>query len=136
MPPGVHAANGVPWPAEIWIRRHASTRSHSAVTFREIGWGCFPGNQSSFGAQVVRLSHRYRFIFVLTAKAASTSTVQHLEAILCDAWRMENAHNTSDTVGSCRGITFWDEWPAHNSTEITRIWSEYFVFSIVRNVWS
>jgi hypothetical protein len=76
----------------------------------------------------VFVNHQYKYIYVRSPKAASTSIVNVLGE--CDNVRTRG-HNSS----SCMALHFY--WPkaAMQLEELQDTWRDYFVFGFVRNPW-
>lgn len=71
---------------------------------------------------------RYKYIYIRSPKAASTTIVDELGE--CNNPRTRNQNATS-----CMGLHYYweDDFQPSN---ITDMWKDYFVFGFVRNPWS
>jgi hypothetical protein len=74
------------------------------------------------------LSCRYKYVYIRSPKAASTSIVNVLGE--CDN-KATRGHNSS----SCMVLHFYWNSTELNSDNLQKMWKDYFVFGFVRNPW-
>lgn len=72
--------------------------------------------------------HRYKYIYIRTPKAASTSIVNALGE--CDNVRTRG-YNSS----SCMALHFYWNSTVLEQDNLQKMWKDYFVFGFVRNPW-
>ncbi|GAB4819803.1 hypothetical protein N2152v2_006849 [Parachlorella kessleri] len=86
-----------------------------------------PAPPPIFPACHIFINHLYRFIYLRHAKVASTSLIRHFG--YCDASRTSYNSSCLDRL---------DVGPSQRLPldQVQRIWSDYFVFSFVRNPWN
>lgn len=72
---------------------------------------------------------RYKYIYIRSPKAASTSIVDELGE--CTNTRTRG-HNASTCMGMHSTWEFWYK----DTKNITDMWHDYFVFGFIRNPWN
>jgi len=117
-----------------WMNHEATLKSDGIIAgntsaFGRFQWSCRPE---------AKLSHKYKFVYIMITKTGS-STVELgvLARLLCPLKLGETEHTNrlGSKVGSaCTEGVPWDEWP-EDEEQIARIWRDYFVFALARNVW-
>ncbi|WIA09571.1 hypothetical protein OEZ85_008963 [Tetradesmus obliquus] len=76
----------------------------------------------------VFINHKYKYIYIRSPKAASTSIVDELGE--CNNERTRGANSST-----CMGMHgTWEHW-YKDPKNITDMWRDYFVFGFVRNPW-
>jgi hypothetical protein len=84
----------------------------------------------SWGPQcaLLHLSCRYKYVYIRSPKAASTSIVNVLGECNNKATR---GHNSS----SCMVLHFYWNSTELDTDNLQKMWKDYFVFGFVRNPW-
>jgi len=119
-----------------WALRHAKDDEdarNNTNTFHQLEWVC-----AAIGGSAL-LSRRHRFVYIKTPKTGSSTVMYRwLHPALCPPrLGIPSVVNRMGQLvsGDCPDDPPWDPWPK-SEEERREIWRTFFVFVVVRNVWS